>query len=753
MELESSNESAPPSIAIRWLRPSTSTPYLQLPTAPVTISIADTWIAFTEEESAQCEEAWNALSEEQRAAAETAGESGTRPGSSQATSETGDNQEVPSDTEDTEETVGVTIFEDRLFEVDVRTMELKPIYWQANGPTIKVKRATWMYDETRPVPKRLADQLDIAYKNVQPWQDSYQIELETACQIGVGGFDKLKYLLSGSIDQNEGGNSPRQYVVFEDAHTACITSGSTIQLFSGSFFSSFSRPAKHNAIPFTGTLVYYGYDTAVKAHAHVPKAPVSPPKEFSKEEAAALTNTLGLGIEEDPKTSRPESTKPKRSSRVGDEGRGKVTDLILVVHGIGQGLVSQYESWSFLYAVNYFRQMAKKQAALPSLASILRDKKVQFLPIEWRASLKLGEEQQRERERDGLDNTFTIGDITPKKSIPTVRELMNNVLIEVPYFMSGHQASMIESVKTAHIGYGVLEIQACPFSTKIIPSIQWQLGFDKYGRVHVIGHSLGSVLSAYILSRQPTIQRPLSSMSTEYIRQNKHHFLFNTSTYFTIGSPLPIFIHLNHTQIIARKGRERTKESPNDEALDREGTLGCFAVDSIYNVFHPSDPIAYLLNPCVDSEAAKNLPPSTVPSFNASVMSGLSQRVTRMFEDVMPRSFGSSPPLSRAGSPTRRPAPGRSVPSTFELSGPTGTTQALEGSRAERRFAALNPHGTVDFQLNSEGTFSEYVDMLTAHTSYWKDPNLAAFILVELFANQWDLARTGLVPSTNPQKL
>jgi len=35
-------------------------------------------------------------------------------------------------------------------------------------------------------------------------------------------------------------------------------------------------------------------------------------------------------------------------------------------------------------------------------------------------------------------------------------------------------------------------------------------------------------------------------------------------------------------------------------------------------------------------------------------------------------------------------------------------------------------------------------DMITAHSSYWGDSSLAAFILAEIFARKEDLARTGL---------
>lgn len=40
-----------------------------------------------------------------------------------------------------------------------------------------------------------------------------------------------------------------------------------------------------------------------------------------------------------------------------------------------------------------------------------------------------------------------ISDITLKESIPFVRELANNVILDVPYFMSGHRESMIKSVR------------------------------------------------------------------------------------------------------------------------------------------------------------------------------------------------------------------------------------------------------------------------------------------------------------------
>ncbi|KAG8892738.1 hypothetical protein FRC00_011620 [Tulasnella sp. 408] len=79
-------------------------------------------------------------------------------------------------------------------------------------------------------------------------------------------------------------------------------------------------------------------------------------------------------------------------------------------------------------------------------------------------------------------------------------------------------------------------------------------------------------------------------MSAE-AKETKTQFIFNTSNLFLIGSPLGVFVHLNQAQLIARQGRERTNHSPPDEALDRVGIFGCMAVDAVYNIFNPADPV------------------------------------------------------------------------------------------------------------------------------------------------------------------
>ena len=108
-----SEEDTPPVLAVRWMRPLSSSALLELPTAPVTLSTATKdWQAFTAEESAACEDAWQKMSDEEKSAAEWEDHAED----SRRSSDDIDNED--------EDTVGVSIAKDKLFEVDVKSMRV-----------------------------------------------------------------------------------------------------------------------------------------------------------------------------------------------------------------------------------------------------------------------------------------------------------------------------------------------------------------------------------------------------------------------------------------------------------------------------------------------------------------------------------------------------------------------------------------------------------------------------------------------------
>ncbi|KAL5524599.1 hypothetical protein ACEPAF_9739 [Sanghuangporus sanghuang] len=714
-------EETPPPLDVRWMRPVASSAILELPIAPVVVSAQKDWQAFTAQESDECEHAWRSLSDEERTAAE----------------ESNDSDSVERNAEDIEDededSIGVSIAEDKLFEVDVRSMRLRPIYWKMNAAPIKVIRGCWFYDDRHPVERDLGKQLEELYSIVKPWLPTYELELSTAFEQGFEAHAKLKQPLDDV-----------RSVVFEGSSKAYIVQNTSRRYFS-LFPASSAKPSTPSFYPGSIT-VYRGYEAASEA-AVAASSPVnrlrssSPPSKckVDTEESGYQSDGVSVSPAKENREVKyvdnadkrwKNSQRRKSSTPVGNEdAEGSVTDLVLIIHGIGQGLVAQYEGHNFVYAANLFRQIARKQSTTPTLASIMRGRRLQFLPVQWRLSFHLTAAEESRREAEGLDNVFTLNDITIKNTVPYVRELMNNVLIDIPYFLrqvpsSAQRENDRSSCQTSK---GTLRNRIYRMWCARNP------GFDKTGRVHFLAHSLGAALAGHILSNQPTIQPPLSSMEPEYIRNCSKLFLFNTSCLFMTGSPFPLFVHINRTQLIARKGRERTMNSPPDEAYDKEGLFGCLSVDSVYNIFNPSDPIAYLLNATVDARKARELPPSVIKTVTTPMFTSFSTRVSRLFEGVVPSS-------SRSRSPSRPRMPPNS-PSGFELG---GATDVSEASKEERRFMALNPHGTLDFVLPSEGNLSSYFDMVTAHSAYWSDPNLAAFILAEIFARKEDLARTGL---------
>jgi hypothetical protein len=62
----------------------------------------------------------------------------------------------------------------------------------------------------------------------------------------------------------------------------------------------------------------------------------------------------------------------------------------------------------------------RAQATTPALASIVRSNHVQFLPVQWRASMKFDLNAQSKDGREALDNHFTLNEITPKGTIESV---------------------------------------------------------------------------------------------------------------------------------------------------------------------------------------------------------------------------------------------------------------------------------------------------------------------------------------------
>jgi len=144
-----------------------------------------------------------------------------------------------------------------------------------------------------------------------------------------------------------------------------------------------------------------------------------------------------------------------------------------------------------------------------------------------------------------------------------------------------------------------------------------------------------------------------------------------------------------------------------------------------------ADPIAYLLNGTIDPLFASSLRVAYVPSATPSFLASVGQSMRGVF---FGGSGASAVPGSSAASsfdaPSARKPPTTRLPSQLELEVHDFTREEI----AERKAFLLNDNGQIDYRLRSGGGPLElqYLNMLSAHTSYWTNKDLIRLLCIEI---------------------
>lgn len=243
-----------PTYTVRWLRPHYATMLLDLPTAPVA-QTKDHWHAFTEEESDELESEWWRLPDDERR---------------NCGPMNGEEHRVPDELdEDDEDLVGVAIYKDKLFEVDVSTMEVRTRPRTADRPALTpaAAEAYLLAPTDNASSSRHARALDVRHRKLaalaharsnharldtsstraseqpsrghisvrirlplhiraaaqqcvdseaKPWTLEYADALDAALDIGPEAYQKFKYDIPG--------NKQQQSVFFQDGESARLVS-------------------------------------------------------------------------------------------------------------------------------------------------------------------------------------------------------------------------------------------------------------------------------------------------------------------------------------------------------------------------------------------------------------------------------------------------------------------------------------------------------------------------------------------------
>ncbi|KAH6667010.1 DDHD domain-containing protein [Plectosphaerella plurivora] len=589
----------------------------------------------------------------------------------------------------------VPVKEDYLYDVDIRNREVAPVFWA--GPVFEVLRGTWFYQEgstLRPCDENLASQLEEGFLKVKPWTypkvNGAGHSNDTSPKPSVSGIsDTLTPSAehSGRARQarDQGISSsapslaePRQpeshrlfgaymnsVATYHDDATAWLSSDSVLswvtstvyQRFSGgSYMSGIKLVRGWTALPSRGTENKAAEDpTSVQSTIQPRHQQDEGPPQVVGAAGQLGQDNLGVG----PGLPDPPGNGPQNDIHTedGDDQGRDIEHLILATHGIGQLLGARMESMNFVRDVDVLRKTMKATYANSvDLCALNRENgdgrrncRVQVLPVCWRHLLEFPKRREKRGERDigdvaNEDDEYpSLEDITVE-GMAFARSLISDLALDVLLYQSAYRQSIAAIVlKEANRIFKLFKERNPGFT----------------GKVHVIGHSLGSAVMFDILCRQrettpsEELQRdPLGfwpAQSGDDASNKKAlgelQFEFDVDDFYCLGSPVGLFQMLKGRTIAGRHARSLPSESPleADPGEDPFETAPPsrgqnvstvtgmpFSVSSpkvaqLFNIFHPSDPISYRLEPLISSSLSK-LKPQSLPYTKKNIFSNVAQQ-------------------------------------------------------------------------------------------------------------------------------
>ncbi|TUW84580.1 Phospholipase DDHD1 [Bagarius yarrelli] len=264
------------------------------------------------------------------------------------------------------------------------------------------------------------------------------------------------------------------------------------------------------------------------------------------------------------------------------------THIVFVVHGIGQKM----DQGRIIRNTSMMRDAARKMAE--KHFSDRTTEHVEFLPVEWRSKLAL----------DG----DTVDTITPDK-VRGLRDMLNSSAMDIMYYTSPLYRDEITRGLTFELNR--LYTLFCSRNPE----------FEDQGQVSIVAHSLGCVITYDIITgwdpvrihhqeaavtveteplcRSGREQRLVEELQLTRMRlrdlqdqfqslkssRNFPALKFKVENFFCMGSPLAVFLALRGV----RPGSCRSQ----DHILSRS------ICSRLFNIFHPTDPVAYRLEPLI----------------------------------------------------------------------------------------------------------------------------------------------------------
>ncbi|XP_034353402.1 phospholipase DDHD1 isoform X11 [Arvicanthis niloticus] len=287
----------------------------------------------------------------------------------------------------------------------------------------------------------------------------------------------------------------------------------------------------------------------------------------------------------------------------------QTSHIVFVVHGIGQKM----DQGRIIKNTAMMREAARKieEKHFSNHAT-----HVEFLPVEWRSKLTL----------DG----DTVDSITPDK-VRGLRDMLNSSAMDIMYYTSPLYRD--ELVKGLQQELNRLYSLFCSRN----PDFE-----EKGGKVSIVSHSLGCVITYDIMMGwnpvrlyEQLLQKEEELPDERWMSYEERHLLdelyitkrrlreiedrlhglkapsisqtpalkFKVENFFCMGSPLAVFLAL--------RGIRPGNTGSQDHILPRE------ICNRLLNIFHPTDPVAYRLEPLILKHYS-NISPVQIHWYNTS---------------------------------------------------------------------------------------------------------------------------------------
>ncbi|NWT27809.1 DDHD1 Phospholipase, partial [Cardinalis cardinalis] len=408
---------------------------------------------------------------------------------------------------------------------------------------------------------------------------------------------------------------------------------------------------------------------------------------------------------------------------------------------------------------------------------------VEFLPVEWRSKLTL----------DGFKGLNTVDSITPDK-VRGLRDMLNSSAMDIMYYTSPLYRD--ELVKGLQQELNRLYSLFCSRN----PEFE-----EKGGKVSIVSHSLGCVITYDIMTGwnpvrlyEQLLQKEEEELEESWMSYEERRLLeelyltkqrlrdieerlhelkastiskppvlkFKVENFFCMGSPLAVFLAL--------RGIRPGTSGSQDHILPRA------ICNRLLNIFHPTDPVAYRLEPLILKHYS-NISPVQIHWYNtANPLPYEHMKPSFLNPSKEATSAPESESASVAPSPTTSPVMvrrhygesitnigkasilgaasigkglggmlfsrfGRSsaTPQTMETGkdGPEGDekkattvgTPPLPHSSSGFLEPTVELEHRIDFELREGLVESRYWSAVTSHTAYWSSLDIALFLLTFMY--------------------